>query len=191
MSVAEENKLIARTALNAYDGKPQVHKYWDDNNKSSVDILSCEDNSFDGILSYSTLGLSDYSIGYEKNNLPLGVELVGASDSEYFPNILATCAFNIINSKFHCSFGTIFLDVVKMYLTKSPMQHILFLSPMIWGNKFQTIKFEKKQVAWLMAIPISEEEKNFADKNGIEALQELFEENPINNIFDLHRVSVI
>ncbi len=190
MSVSEENKVLARAVLNAFQGKSSVYKYWDENNKSSVDILSCEDKNFEGIFSHSTLGLSDFSIGYENNKIPLRVELMGASDFDCFPNILATCAFNIINSKFECSFGTIFKDVVKMYLPESPMKHILFLSPFLWENKLETIKFEKKQVVWLMAIPISEEEKNYADKNGIMALEELFDENQIN-VFDLKRASVI
>lgn len=190
MTVSEENKVIAKTTLNAFEGKPKVFKYWDENNKSSVDILSCEDKNLKSILSYSTLGLSDFSIGYEENSIPLRIELVGASNCDCFPNILATCAFNIINSKFDCSFGTIFKDVVKMYLPESPMKHILFLSPFLWEDKLKTIKFEKKQVAWLMAIPISEEEKNYADHNGIKALKELFDENQIN-VFDLERVSII
>jgi antitoxin YqcF len=190
MSVSEENKVLARTALEAFEGKPNVFKYWDENNISSVDILSCEDKKIEGILYYTTLGLSDYSSGYEENRIPLRVELVGASDFDCFPNILATCAFNIINSKFDCSFGTIFKDVVKMYLPDSPMKHILFLSPFPWEDKLKTINFEKKQVAWLMAIPISEEEKNYSDKNGLKALEELFDENQIN-VFDLERASII
>ncbi|WP_066064283.1 suppressor of fused domain protein [Neobacillus soli] len=190
MSVSEENKYLAKAALNSFEGKPSAFKYWDDNNKSSVDILSCDDNNEHGVLSFSTIGLSDFSIGYEENKVPIRVELVGASDFDCFPNVLATCAFNIINSKFDCSFGSIFKDVVKMYLPESPMKHILFLSPILWKDKLKTIKFEKKQVAWLMAIPISEEEMNYADKNGVKALEELFEENQIN-VFDLERRSEI
>ncbi|GHI01652.1 hypothetical protein [Neobacillus kokaensis] len=40
MSVSEENKVLARTALEAFEGKPNVFKYWAENNISSVDILS-------------------------------------------------------------------------------------------------------------------------------------------------------
>ncbi|QHE62586.1 suppressor of fused domain protein [Rossellomorea vietnamensis] len=190
MSVSKENKEVARTAVNIFGGKPYVFKYRDDNQVSSIDILSCEDKNFEGVLSYSTLGLSDFANRYEENTIPLRVELVGASDFECFPNILATCAFNIINSNFECTFGTIFKDVVKMYLPNSSMKHILFLSPYLWGDKFNTKNFEKKEVAWLMAIPISEQEKHYADNNGVEALEELlFELNQIN-VFDLERTSV-
>ncbi|MFP7474562.1 suppressor of fused domain protein [Niallia taxi] len=190
MIVSQENKVLARTALKAFEGKSNVFKYWDENNISSVDILSCEDKNFEGILSYSTVGLSDFSIGYEDNRVPLRCELVGASEFDCFANIIATCAFNIINSKFDCSFGTIYKDIVKMYLPESPMKHILFLSPFLWEDKLKTINFEKKQVAWLMAIPISEDEKIYADKNGIKALEALFYENQIN-VFNLERDSVI
>jgi antitoxin YqcF len=190
MSVSEENKYLAKAALKAFEGKPSVFKYWDDNNKSSVDILFCDDKNGDGVVSFSTIGLSDFSIGHEEKKVPIRVELVGASDFDCFPNVLATCAFNIINSKFDCSSGTIFKNVVKIYLPESPMKHILFLSPILWEDKLKTMKFENKHVAWLMAIPISEEEMNYADKNGIEALEELFEEKQIN-VFDLKRRSII
>lgn len=190
MSVSEENKVLARTALDAFDGKPNVSNYWDDNNKGSVDILSCEHKNTEGILSYATLGLSDFPVGYEENRIPLRVEFVGASNFDCFPNILATCAFNIINSQFDCSFGTIFKDVVKMYLPNSPMKHILFLSPFLWEDKLKTVKFEKKQVTWLMAIPISEKEKNYLDQNGLKDLEELFDEHQIN-VLNLERASVI
>ncbi|KAA0542571.1 suppressor of fused domain protein [Bacillus sp. BGMRC 2118] len=190
MSITEENKILARTAQKAFEGKPKVFKYWDDNNISSIDILSCDDNNFEGIISHSTLGLSEYSIDYEEKGIPLRIELVGASYFEHFPNILATCAFNIINSEFNCSIGTIYKDVINMYLPESSMKHILFLPPFLWEDKLQTINFETKKVSWLMAIPISEEEMKYADKNGIESLEKLFEENQIN-VFDLERPSII
>lgn len=41
-----------------------------------------------------------------------------------------------------------------------------------------------------MIIPISEEEKCYADKFGVYALEELFEEKQIN-VFDLERNSII
>lgn len=68
---------------------------------SNVDILSTIDRPYEGVTSYSTIGLSDYSIGYSIDEKPLRVEIVGASATmfELFPNVLSTCAFNIINTK--------------------------------------------------------------------------------------------
>ncbi|MED1042885.1 suppressor of fused domain protein (plasmid) [Bacillus mycoides] len=191
MSVSTENKQIAQLALKAFGGKPKVTKYWDDNKKSSIDILLSNDNQFDDdVFSFSTLGLSDYSIGYESNELPIRMELVGASDFECFPNVLSTCAFYIINSNYKCFPGAIFENVVSMYLPNSSMKHILFVNPYLWENKFETVSFEKKQVSWLMTVPISEGEKKYAEKYGADALEDLFEEKQIN-VFDLERISLI
>ncbi len=191
MSVSIENKQIAQLSQKAFGGKPKVFKYWDKNNESSIDILSSKDNKYaDDVMSFSTIGLSDFSIGYENNEKPLRVELVGASDFECFPNVLSTCAFNIINSKFECHPGAIYKDVVNMYLPNSSMKHILFISPFLWEDKLKIVNFEKKQVAWLMIIPISEEEKSYADKFGVENLEDIYEEKQIN-VFDLERNSII
>ena len=60
MSVTDEKKIIARTALEVLGGKPKVLKYWDDNNISNIDILVTIDRPYENVTSYSTIGLSDY-----------------------------------------------------------------------------------------------------------------------------------
>ncbi|MBT2640182.1 suppressor of fused domain protein [Bacillus sp. ISL-39] len=190
MSISVENKIIAKTALKAFGENPSVYKYWDDNHSSSIDILSVKSRELTDVVLRSTIGLSDYSIGYEEGFLPVRIEIVGASNFDCFPNVLATCAFNIINSKFQCSLGSIFKDVINMYLPNSPMNHILFVTPFLWGEELKTLDFKSKKVVWLMAIPISNAEKNYADEQGVEALEELFEQVPIN-VFDLERQSIL
>ncbi|MEV5027946.1 hypothetical protein [Paenibacillus sp. LPE1-1-1.1] len=56
--VSEDNKKIAQAALKAFEGKPEVFEYWDDNNESSIDILSSS-NDMHKSRSFSTIGLSD------------------------------------------------------------------------------------------------------------------------------------
>ena len=191
MSVSNENKIIAKAAFDAFGGKPSVTKYWDDKNESSIDILSCGDRPYNGVTSYSTIGLSSYSIGYTTDSTPLRVEIVGACASGYdcFRNILASCAFNIINTKFKCYPGAIFENVVEFYMHDSLMRHILFVSPFLWEDRLKTLNFEDKKVAWLLAVPISEEEFKYAKDKGTDALEELFEEEQID-IFNLNRKSV-
>lgn len=55
MTVTKANKIIARTALEAFGGNPSVSKYWDENNVSNVDILSTIDRPYEGVTSHSTL----------------------------------------------------------------------------------------------------------------------------------------
>ncbi len=190
--VSEDNKRINKVLKDAFKGKPKYSRYADEEEKSIIDILACVDSPQEGITSYGTLGLSDYSIGKQVDNVPLGVELVGASQSEFdvFPNIMSTCAFNVINSHFRCEPDTIHKNVVDMYIN-SPMKHILFGNPFLWEEKLETLYFQpRKVVAWLLLIPISDDELIYADLKGMEVLKNLFEKEQIN-IFNLYRESVV
>lgn len=191
MTVTKENKIIARSALEAFGGKPSVSRYWDEHNVSSVDILSTTDRPYEGVTSYSTIGLSDYPIGYSVEKKPLRIEIVGASATlfELFPNIVSTCAFNIINTKLPIAHGKVFKGVIRMYYPDSEMEHVLFTSPFLW-EKLHTIDLLEKKVTWLLAVPISTKELLFAEKEGTEALEDLFEKNDID-IFDIRRDSVL
>lgn len=191
MTVSSESKIIAKEAFDVFGGKPIVSKYWDDKKESSIDIILCSDRPYKGVTSYSTIGLSEYNIGYTSEDIPLRVELVGACASHFqdFPNILASCAFNIINTKFACYPGAIFQNVVGFYNANSEMQHVLFTTPFIWEKTLETISFQHKKVTWLLAVPISNEELKYASENSADALEELFEKYQID-IFDLNRKSV-
>jgi antitoxin YqcF len=191
MTISVENKIIAKSALNAFGGKPKVLKYWDENNVSNIDVLSAVNRPYEGITSYATIGLSDHSIEYIVDGSLLRVELVGVSANEYehYPNVLATCAFCVINSSFPIFHGEVFRDLITMYYPESEMRHILFVSPFLWDD-LKTLEFQDKKVAWLLAVPISEKEYRFAQKKGIDSLEQLFEQKDIN-IFDLERKSIL
>ncbi|WP_246314591.1 suppressor of fused domain protein [Paenibacillus foliorum] len=120
------------------------------------------------------------------------VEIVGAckSEFEFFPNVLATCSFNVINTRLSCSPGVIFKDEVKMYYPDLEMKHVMFVAPFLWEDSLTTLDFPSKKVAWLLAIPISHKEYLFSNEQGSEKLETLFENSQIN-IFDLNRKSVL
>lgn len=191
MKPTNKNKVIAKTILEVFGGRPSVAKYWDDHQASHVDILSSINRPFEGITSYSTIGLSDYDIGYTVKVQPLRVEIVGAHATEYddFPNILATCAFTVINSKQSILPGEIFQGIVALYYPDSEMKHILFINPFLWKN-LKSIDLEKSKVAWLLAIPISQQEYLFALDSGVEALEDLFVQEDID-IFEIERKSIL
>lgn len=186
------NRIIARFLANVFGGKPSVRRFWDENNESFVDILTSSDRPEKGVSSYSTIGLSDAPLIRNGSEYPVRVEIVGACGSIFsgFDNALATAAFNIINSKMFCFPGTIFEDVITMYGISSTMQHFLFVPPFLWNNKLKTMSLKSKTVAWLLAIPISEQEMRYAEEKGSDALEQLFEDKQID-IFDLKRKSVV
>jgi hypothetical protein len=192
MEITNQMKEIAMLLANINGGRPKMGRYYDENEQSKIDIVFMEDKPCNGEKTYATVGLCNYDIGKIIDNKPLRIEIIGACVSEFdcFANIISTCAFNIINSGNKCYPGAIFPDIVKMYYPEVKMKHILFVSPFLWDNVLTTFDFEDKKVTWLQAIPISEEEYAYAEKHGIEALEDKLEEADID-ILDLERKSVI
>ena len=190
--VSTDNKTIARTAVGAFGGSPKVTRFWDADEESFVDLLTCEGGPRDGVTSFSTLGLSDSPLLVDGREAGIRVELVGAcaSTCDAFGNILSTAAFCIINSKWSCSPGTMFPDIVGMYDCSSTMKHLLFVPPFLWEERLETLDFDSKTVAWLLAVPVSDAEYAFAQSEGVEALENLFEEKQID-IYDINRPSVL
>lgn len=188
----EGHKLIAKSASAAFGGKPKVRRYYDEDEKSWVDILECVDSPVKGVTSYSTIGLFEYPIHVDGKRLEVRTEFVGACDSRVseFSNCLSTAAFCVINSDWGVAPGKIFNDVISMYKLSATMNHILFIPPFLWDDRLQTTEVGGRKVAWLLAVPIAESEMCFAEREGVVKLEEIFEEKQID-IFNLDRKPVI
>lgn len=184
------NKIIAKKELEIIGGKPNVYRYWDEKDKKSIDILSCIDRPYTGVMSYGTIGLSGYNIGVVSDKKSLRLELLGACDknNDIFANIISTTAFEIME-KGKCRYGEIISNVISQYCKDSDMKHVYLMNAFLWDG-FDTIEFENCKVAWLLIIPISESEKQYALTNGYDALETKFEEMDID-IFNLKRKSII
>lgn len=168
-----------------------MSRFYDDNQESSIDIVMLDNKPNEYETTFATIGLMNYDIGYSLEDKPLRVELIAACVDEYelFGNILSTCAFNIINTGYTCSPGVIYPNVIEMYYPELFMKHIMFVSPFLWDENLTSFDFDDKHVSWLQAIPISEAEYSYAEKNGSEALEDLLEESEVD-ILDLNRQSV-
>lgn len=193
MAVTEENRQIARLMASVFGGgKPSVVRFWDEKKASCVDVLSSSNSPVGGVTSVGSIGLSEHTIGLTIVEKPLRVEVVGACAStiDVFANVLATCAFHVINSAHPCSPGVVFADAVSMYVPNASMKHVLLVPPFLWHTSFGTMDLPGKKVTWLQMIPISDQERAFASENGTDALETLFEERQID-VFDLYRASVV
>ena len=186
----EIKKIIAKKELESIGGTPQVFRYWDKNNRNYIDILSSVDSPCKGVISYATIGLSEHEIDLFSNDKSLRVELLGACDAkeEFFANILATIAFEIIQNK-KCLYGDIIQNVVAEYDPNSEMKHVYLMNPFLW-KKFETLEFKDRLVTWLLIVPVSDKEKDFATKYGWKALEDEFAEQNID-IYDLNRKSIL
>lgn len=192
MNVSADNKTIAKTLANALGLNPSVRRYRDDINELDLALFSCTDPIDANVQFYGTVGLSDYPTYQDGKEFPTRVEVLGAAykEAEYFPNVLSTIGFYSIREKFFCSPGSVLPNAVKMYDEQSLLPHILFSPPYLWEDKLQTLRFDTKTVAWVLAVPISENELRYKEEHGTAALEQLLEENEVD-IFDLHRKSVV
>ena len=138
---------------------------------------------------YATIGLSECEIGLVSYGKSLRVELLGVCDAKekFFANILATTALEIMQNR-KCSYGDIIPYVISEYIPDSEMKHIYLTNPFLWEG-FETLEFTDRVVAWLLIVPISDKEKDYAIENGWEALEEKFEEHNVD-IFVLKRKSI-
>lgn len=187
----DENKKLAQLVLGAFGGKPLVIEYQDDSEKLSIDIMSCADQPSPGITSYSTLGLSDFPMFQDDNEFPVRLELLAGcnTDVAWFPNMLASAAFYIMRTGWLCHPGVVLQIAIHPYAPDVPVQHLYFTAPFLWEDKLQTAQLETKKVAWLLALPITNDEYEYSKKNGDDNFEELLESVDVD-IFDINRTSI-
>jgi hypothetical protein len=190
---SRENRELAKYAASAFSAdRPPIFQYWDNDHSSQIHVMEAADRPEPGITSYSTIGLSEYPIFKNGEVLNLRTEFVGACDSRFegFGNIIATSAFCIVNSKWFCAPGTIFPDVVRMHDLSSTLSDVYFTVPFLWAEQFKALDLGQRKVAWLLMVPISRAETEFARKNGPVQLEKLLEERQVD-VCDLNRPSVV
>ncbi len=193
MSVSDEAQRIARALADTFSvgqaAKPEMRRYGDEDDKSTVDLLSCADSPLKGVTAYGTVRLSDHALS---NASDLRVEIIGAFPTALpdFANVMATCAFNVINDGAPLWPGVIHGQAMGLYDLSTTLRHVMFVSPFLWGERPETLKLPGRTVAWLMAVPITEAERAYAAEHGSNALEQLFEREDIN-IFDANRPSVV
>ena len=183
-----DNKKIAQHAWKFIGGTPEVFSYNNDDETISVDIMTCADESF-SITTLSTIGLSSVDIGKEIDGKPLRVELLmlGAAHEEIFANILASVAFQIKETHY-CNFGLIIENVIEQYVGDAAVNHVLLMQPVFW-EKYSPCELDGNIIVWLLVIPISEDERKYIEKNGVDKFDELLERAQVD-LIDLHRASI-
>lgn len=192
-TVTAEQKEIARYTATALGvEKPPIFHFLDDDKRSDVYVIKAVDTPKSGVTSYATAGLSDHPLMRDGKEFGVRVELLGACGSAVpeFDNVLATLAFCVINSGWFCAPGVIFPDVISVYKHSVTMSDVYFTHPFLWEDRLKSVRMGSKTVAWLLAVPISKRESEFAQANGPAKLEALFEERNID-IFNLNRASVV
>lgn len=189
---SQQRELAGHMASAMGVEKPPIFRFWDEGRKSSVCVLEAANRPQDGVTAYATIGLSDHPLMFQGREFGTRVELVGACGSAFpgFAHVLATAAFCVVNSGWFCAPGMIFPDVVSMHKASDTLSDIYFAHPFLWEKELKSILIGDRQVAWLLAVPVSKEESAFAQSYGPERLEARFAEKDID-IFDLNRSSAV
>jgi len=189
---SEENKVIARMLLAAVGGNPRVMEYRDEGEQNCIDLMIVPDRPVPGVTTIASIGLSDTTLRLRGEEYPTSVEILGCSNSrvEFFPNVISTVAFYVIKNGWFCAPGVIYPDIVSMYYPGSPMKHMYFTAPFIWENSLITTELNSKTVSFLLVIPISEQERQYAVENGPLEMERQLERIGIDT-FDFFRESAL
>jgi antitoxin YqcF len=191
-NVSHDNKTIAKQIVAAVGGNPSVKKFWDEENNHHIDLLLLADRPTSGVTTVSSIGLSDTPLYFKNKEYPTRVEILGCCESkeELFPNIISTASFSIIKDGWFCAPGIIYPDIISMYYPGYSMKHLYFTTPFLWEDSLPTIELPTKKISFLLAVPISEEERSYAVEHSVAELESSFEKNNID-IFNLRRTSTI
>ena len=191
--ISNAAKAVANYTATAFGvEKPPIFHLWDDDHKSDIYVLEAADRPQKGVTSFATVGLSEHPLIRNGQEFTTRVELLGACGSAFpgFNRVLATLGFCIINSKWFCAPGVIFPGVMGMYDMSITMSDIYFANPFLREDRFKSTRIEERPIAWLLAVPISKQETEYAKKQGPAKLEELFSQRDID-IYNLNRSSVV
>ena len=185
-----ENKKIAKYELSFIGGEAKVNRYYNQDESKFIDIFISKNGYFSTGITCATIGLNSLNIGLVNDGKEIKIELIalGMSDEFKIENIIATCAFEIIDFG-TCYYGMIIPDVVTYYVKNTEMKHILLLSPIFW-DKYIALEGDNEIVSWLLLIPISNGEAQYIQEQGVDAFDRLLEEKEVN-IADYKRKSIV
>jgi len=192
MEVTEENKVIARKLRDATDGRPKIIRHSINDPPLFIDIYFCPDQPFINTTTYGTVGLSGHDSSLQTEGMPLRVELISACLSKYifFEHLMAECCFYIIQGYFVLLPGLIIPNIFETYLPNSEIKHLIIIQRCLYEESLQPIRINDKIIAWLMALPISEQERIYFMNNTVDQLEDLLASNKID-FYDLERKSVL
>lgn len=127
-----------------------------------------------------------------EDGTPLRVELLGACQSEFtqLAPALNSCALNVAKSGYQVQPGVVHPDVLAIHANDIRLRHLLLVTPFLWGAEPSTRIFDDRVVEWLLAVPISDSEVEFARRYDSDRLQQVFAAHQID-MFDINRPPVV
>lgn len=152
-------------------GDCAVTNYWDEIEENRAPIFTSRND--EGIVA-ATIGLMDFNQSlYTESEIFSEIIMDQRGHDECIGNILSTIAFYVMNDNWKVAPGVIFESMVEMYIPETKLPHVMFVAPFQWRN-MSKIVLTDKTIYPLVAVPISEAEKQVARTNQGQDLEELW-----------------
>lgn len=151
-------------------GNVEVTRHHDESDTNHLDILTGVNN--EGVVA-ATIGIMDFDQSRNPDQ-PINAEILMdvRGESLFISNILATIGFYVIKNGWKIAPGVIFEEMLGIYLPQSPTQHVIFLPPFQWKIGMTKVELSSKIVYPLLAIPITNAERDLVYQQGVQALEE-------------------
>ena len=187
-----ENKRIAHYVAAAFGGTPDMTQYDHGRLPLKVYLLSCADRPAPPLVSYSTIGLSDFPmLNDDGTEFPARIEISGvcAKKDTQYGNVLAAVALSVMRTNRLIYRGVVLRGFVAGYFPSTTVPHLYFASPFLWKESLKPLDCGTKRVSWLLAVPISESESGLADQSD-DKVEAMLEQRGID-MHDLWRPSTV
>ena len=170
--IDKNSKLVANYLRKAFAGTPEVQRYLAEDNVRFVDIIKTPHQ--DKITYVGSIGGFKRTMkGRNSANPEIRVEFLSAVQERYteiMAQTLGYLVFCLDTEKISYHPGMIVENAIPENKL-SNMRHIYLCDPFLWDNGLKSMCFDDFVLAFLYAMPITEEEKNFFDKNGADAFE--------------------
>jgi len=178
---SSDTKLVARHAISTFGAPPSVWRFTCAREGFSVDIGGCVDRPMAGVVSYTTIGLSDYDV-VTRPEFPARLELaaVAAADRPLFPNILAAAAMLLIRQQKEVKAGDVIRDVVAEFYPLASVSHLYLTRPFLWSERLDLLRGEAKNITWLLAVPVTDSELLCLQTQGAGGLEQFYRQRRID-----------
>jgi antitoxin YqcF len=175
----ETARAAARAARDAIGGEPRVFRYWDEPEENEVGILVADDRPGPGFTSYSTVTLHQCENRMDDNDIRVELAAIVDSPAEAMGNVLGTAAFNVMKDAWLAAPGVVFPDLLSEYDLSEELRNVVWMPPTPWDSLHSVELGEGITAHWLLAIPISESEREFLHREGYDAFDSLLAERDI------------
>jgi len=179
---SESNIEWANIVSSLTGGNRSVASYYDEAETSSIDVLTILNN---GGKVCATIGLMD-----TPHDPPTEILMDSAGDDIKLENIISTAAFFIMKDGWKIRPGAVFESLVAEYHPELALKHLLFVPQYQWGEALSKVKLKQGYVYPLLAVAVSDGELDFISKNGVSALENLWEKEDVG-VLNWHRSSSV